>query len=89
MGLLDLFRSKTFEERVIDIYEKAVKTAILQCGGEELLAGVLVKSAIASTFDTLRKDRNMLSTSGLTEQEYEKLMENICKKMLNKYLKSY
>lgn len=89
MGLLNLFRDKTFEEKIIDIYEKAVKTAIKQCRGEELLAGILVHSAIASTFDTLRKDRNMLSTSGLTELKYERLMENICEKMLNKYLKSY
>lgn len=89
MGLFDLFRSKTFEEKINDIYEEAVKVAIQKCGGEEFLAGILVHSAIASTYDTIRKDKSLLSLSGLTESEYETLMENICKKMLNKYLKSY
>ncbi|MBC5641426.1 hypothetical protein H8S77_00795 [Parabacteroides sp. BX2] len=89
MGLLDLFRSKTFEEKISNVYEEAIRAAIQQCGGEEFLAGIFVHSSIASTYDTLRKDRDFLSASGLTEPEYEKLMENICKKMLNKYLKSY
>ena len=54
MGLLDLFRKKTqseiFRDEIERTYKNAVMTAIKQCGGNELIAGVLVKSAIASTF---------------------------------------
>lgn len=93
MGLLDLFRKKTqselFRDEIENTYKHAVMTAIKQCGGNELIAGVLVKSAIASTYDRLKRDKNLLSVSGLTNTEYEILMDNICKKMLNTYLESY
>lgn len=93
MGLLDLFRKKTqseiFRDEIERTYKNAVMTAIKQCGGNELIAGVLVKSAIASTYGMLKRDKNLLSASGLTNIEYELLMENICKKMLDTYLKSY
>jgi hypothetical protein len=89
----DLFREKTlpeiFKEEVENVYENSVKTAMQQCGGDELIAGVLVYSAIASTYDILKRDKYLLLTSGLTELEYGKLMENICDEMLNKYLQSY
>lgn len=93
MGLSDLFRKKTqselFRDEIEKTYKHAVMAAIKQCGGNELIAGVLVKSAIASTYDMLKRDRNLLSVSGLTNIEYEILMDNICKKMLDTYLKSY
>lgn len=93
MGLSDLFRKKTqseiFREEIEKTYKNAVMTAIKQCGGNELIAGVLVKSAIASTYDTLKRDKDLLLVSRLSDTEYEILMENICKKMLDTYLQSY
>lgn len=90
MGLSDLFRKKThsdfFREEIEKTYRNAVATAIKQCGGNEFIAGVLIQSAIASTYDTLKRDKKLLLISGLTEMEYKMLMENICKEMLDKYL---
>lgn len=93
MGLLDLFRKKTkseiFRDEIERAYKDAVMTAIKQSGGNELIAGVLVKYAITSTYDMLIQDKDLLLASGLINSEYKLLMGNICKKMLDTYLKSY
>jgi hypothetical protein len=89
MGQPDLFRNEIFRKSVEYAYESSVETALQQCGGDELIAGVLVYSAIASTYDTLKRDKKLLLLSGLTELEYEKLMQSVCDKMLGKYLQSY
>lgn len=72
MGLLNLFRKKTqseiFRDEIKRVYKNAV-TAIKQCERNELITGVLAKFAIASTYDTLKRDRNLLSTSKRWETE--------------------
>lgn len=89
---MNLFRKKTsseiFVREINDNYKVAVKAALKQSLGDEFMAGVLVKSAIATTYDRLKNNEDLLLASALTEAEYQEFMERVCVKMLDKYLKS-
>lgn len=88
MSVFDFFKkekssTEIFVEQVESTFNRAVKTAIDQCGGNELIAGVLVHHAIASTYDSLRKNKDLLLLSGMSENEFQNFMERTCKKMLD------
>lgn len=46
----------------------------------------MVKYAIASTYDILKKDEDLIKSSGLERFQYEELQEKVCRRMLSKYL---
>ncbi|WP_315085396.1 hypothetical protein [Bacteroides heparinolyticus] len=91
MGTFDWFRKKspaeTLEKEVKTTYKRVVKNAIRQSNGNLLIAGVLVQSAITSTYESLKTNKDLLLQSELTEIEYNNMMERIFKEILSIYLK--
>ena len=90
MNSINLSQGESSSNRLIkeiqEAYGKAIDEAIVNSGGNELIAGVMVYSAIANTYDLLKKDTRLFYASGLTSYEYEELMEKICKHMLKIFI---
>ncbi len=90
MGLSSFYSKRNpadiLEEKVRETYKNTVERILRECRENEFLAGIMVQSAIASTYDALKQDKDLLLLSGLTELEYENMMERICKEILDIYL---
>lgn len=79
-------KSDIFEKEIETIYKDSVILAMKNSDENDLIAGVMVKYAIASTYDRLKKNEDLIKSSGLERSQYEELQEKVCRRMLSKYL---
>ena len=78
-----------FRVMVDNVFEDNIKSIIEESGAEELIADVLVYSIIADTYKALMDDKEQLMAYiGLTDKEFDLILEEKCKKMVAKYVKS-
>lgn len=88
MGIFE-FISNSPERRIGKQFDRAVKDAVEQSGGEPLIAGVLVYSAIAKTYDSLKHDGSFIRQCGLPEPEFMQLLENVLNKKGREYVSNW
>ena len=82
------FFYKSPEKIIGDCFDKSVKTATKDVD-EPMLAGVIVFSALANTYDSLKHDNAMLQKCGLSKSEYLELLEDILNKKGRKYISNW
>lgn len=82
-------KQSLFREMVENAFEDNITYVIVEFGLEELIADVLVYNTIADTYKALMKDKEQLMNYiGLTDKEFDLILEEECKKMVAKYVKS-
>ena len=91
MSFLDIFKSpeKRLENQIEGVFNRAIKNAFKNSGGDSMLAGVLVFHAIATAYDTLRHDNNLRIASGMSIYEYEQCIERIKNKVGRKNISNW
>ena len=82
-------RQSLFREMVENAFEDNITFVIVEFGAEEVIADVLVFNTIADTYKALMDDKEQLMAYiGLTDKEFDLILEEECKKMIAKYVKS-
>jgi hypothetical protein len=78
---------KTLPELIEKNYEELVQLALKKEKSDAMLAGMIVLSVVGNATEEYKKaygeDHKKL---GYTRNEYEKLVDSICTKIINKYI---
>lgn len=88
MGLLNLF-SNSSEQKLGRCFDKAAIDVISTYGYESIIAGVMMYSAIANTYDNLKHNHSMIRSCGLPESEYQQLLEKVLNKKGREYISNW
>jgi len=84
MGIFDFF-SKSPEKMLGDYFDKSIMAAAKGVDNP-MIAGVVVYSTIAKTYDSLKHDNAMIQKCGLTNSDYLQLLEKVLDKKGREYL---
>lgn len=87
MGLFDFF-SKSPEKMLGDYFDKSIMAAAKGVDNP-MIAGVVVYSAIAKAYDSLKHDSAMIQKCGLTNSEYLQLLERVLNKKGREYINNW
>jgi hypothetical protein len=87
MGLFDFF-SKSPEKMLGDYFDKSIMAAAKGVDNP-MTAGVVVYSAIAKAYDSLKRDSAMIQKCGLTNSEYLQLLERVLNKKGREYINNW
>lgn len=87
MGLFDFF-SKSPEKMLGDYFDKSIMAAANGVDNP-MIAGVVVYSAIAKTYDSLKHDNAMIQKCGLSNSDYLQLLEKVLDKKGREYLSNW
>ena len=87
MGLFDFF-SKSPEKMLGDYFDKSIMAAANGVDNP-MIAGVVVYSAIAKAYDSLKRDSAMIQKCGLTYSEYLQLLERVLNKKGREYINNW
>ena len=88
MGLFDYF-SKSPEKILGDYFDKAVMDAADSSGGNPMIAGVMIFSTIAQTYDSLKRNNTVIQKCGLSNSDYLQLLEKVLNKKGREYLSNW
>ena len=84
MGIFDFF-SISPEKMLGDYFDKSIMAAAKGVDNP-MIAGVVVYSTIAKTYDSLKHDNAMIQKCGLTNSDYLQLLEKVLDKKGREYL---
>jgi len=87
MGFFDLF-SKSPEKMLGDYFDKSIMAAAKGVDNP-MIAGVVVYSTIAKTYDSLKHDNAMIQKCGLSNSDYLQLLEKVLDKKGREYLSNW
>jgi hypothetical protein len=87
MGIFDYF-SKSPEKMLGDYFDKSIMTATNGVDNP-MIAGVVVYSTIAKTYDSLKHDNAMIQKCGLSNSDYLQLLEKVLDKKGREYLSNW
>lgn len=87
MGFFDLF-SKSPDKMLGDYFDKSIMTAVKGIDNP-MIAGVIVYSAIAKTYDSLKHDDAMIQKCGLSNPDYLQLLDKVLDKKGREYLSNW
>ena len=87
MGIFD-FLSKSPEKMLEDYFDKSIMAAAKGVDNP-MIAGVVVYSTIAKTYDSLKHDNAMIQKCGLSNSDYLQLLEKVLDKKGREYLSNW
>ena len=87
MGIFNFF-SKSPEKMLGDYFDRSIMAAVRGVDNP-MIAGVVVYSAIAETYDSLKHDNAMIQKCGLSNSDYLQLLEKVLNKKGQKYLSNW
>ncbi len=87
MGIFDFF-SKSPEKMLGDYFDKSIMTATNGVDNP-MIAGVVVYSTIAKTYDSLKHDNAMIQKCGLSNSDYLQLLEKVLNKKGREYISNW
>lgn len=87
MGIFDFF-SNSPEKLLGDYFDKSIMAAAKGVDNP-MIAGVVVYSAIAKTYDSLKHDSSMIQKCGLSNSEYLQLLEKVLNKKGREYINNW
>ena len=87
INLDELTMHIVFREKIKEEFDKAVVEVFHETKDDDLLIGLNIQLAIATTCQSL-KQIDFLET-GITKEETDSIIDEITKQMLHKYLKGY
>ena len=87
MGLFNMF-NKSPEKMIGDFFDKSIMAAVKGVDNP-MIAGVIVYSAIANTYDSLKHDNTMIQKCGLSNSDYLQLLEKVLDKKGREYLSNW
>ena len=88
MGLFDFFTSSP-EKKMGKCFDNAVDNAVKSCGGNPMIAGVITFHAIAKTYDKLKLDKSMMQQCGLSDEEYQNLLDKVLNVKGREYISNW
>ena len=87
MGLFNMF-NKSPEKMIGDFFDKSIMAAVKGVDNP-MLAGVVVYSAIAKTYDSLKHDNAMIQKCCLSNSDYLQLLEKVLDKKGREYISNW
>lgn len=87
MGIFNFF-SKSPEKMLGDYFDRSIMAAVRGVDNP-MIAGVVVYSAIAETYDSLKHDNAIIQKCGLSNSDYLQLLEKVLNKKGQKYLSNW
>lgn len=87
MGIFNFF-SKSPEKILGDYFDRSIMAAVRGVDNP-MIAGVVVYSAIAETYDSLKHDNAIIQKCGLSNSDYLQLLEKVLNKKGQKYLSNW
>lgn len=89
MGIFDYLLGHSPEKKIGKCFDKAVENAARASGSVSMIAGVMTFSAITKTYDSLKQDLFMMQQCGLSEFEYQQLLEKVLNKKGREYISNW
>ncbi|MCQ2255489.1 MAG: hypothetical protein MJZ29_08325 [Bacteroidaceae bacterium] len=91
MWLFDLFKSKEqrFDDVVTKMFNDAAKKSLRECGGNEIVAGVMVFYSISTVYKELNENYHAHILSGMSRSEYMEIVERVMNKVGRRYLSNW
>lgn len=91
MGLFGLFKSKEekFRDHVRACFDESVENVVKEHGDmvkDPMFGGMMVQSAIASVYQTLKNDPKLSLFANISDFNPLEIIEEECKRALDKYL---
>ena len=80
--------NKSPEKMIGDFFDKSIMAAVKGVDNP-MIAGVIVYSAIANTYDSLKHDNTMIQKCGLSNSDYLQLLEKVLDKKGREYLSNW
>lgn len=87
MGIFNYF-SKSPEKMLGDYFDRSIMAAVRGVDNP-MIAGVVVYSAIAETYDSLKHDNAIIQKCGLSNSDYLQLLEKVLNKKGQEYLSNW
>ena len=87
MGIFNYF-SKSPEKMLGDYFDRSIMAAVRGVDNP-MIAGVVVYSAIAETYDSLKHDNAMIQKCGFSNSDYLQLLEKVLNKKGREYLSNW
>lgn len=87
MGIFNYF-SKSPEKMLGDYFDRSIMAAVRGVDNP-MIAGVVVYSAIAETYDSLKHDNTIIQKCGLSNSDYLQLLEKVLNKKGQEYLSNW
>lgn len=91
MWLFDLFKSKEqrFDDVLTKMFNDAAKKGLQDCGGSEIVAGVMVYYSISTVYKELNENYHVHILPGMSRSEYMKIVERVRDKVGRRYLSNW
>ena len=91
MGFFDLFGSKSkedqFRSKIREGFDKIVRDALRDAGGDPVVGGMLVHTAIYSFYNTMNDNYGLRIAVGQEGVNYDRLLDEERDRALRKYLR--